>query len=169
MSNRDPFPRFHFLWIDGSLSQKHQNGCKHVPVAFYAVTSFTFETPQHDFFLRTPAPTPRSRSSLSHARKFMGFFRNRTDLAAASASPTTYSVSDSIVPFIPAPTPRSRCSRSHTHSIHTPTLPTPTFLSFTWTQVLWFLARLTWSRASGVTTRPATRITIIPTRATQCM
>ena len=115
------------------------------------------------------APNPRSRCSLSHAHKFMGFFGNRTALAAASASPTTYSVSDSIVAFTPAPTPRSRCSLSHTHSIHTPTLPTSTLLTFTCTQVLWFLARLTRPRASGVTTRHAPRLTIIPTRGTQCL
>ena len=42
------------------------------------------------------------------------------------------------------------------HSIHTPTLPTPTLLTFTCTQVLWFLPCLTRSRASSVTTRPAT-------------
>jgi hypothetical protein len=35
--------------------------------------------------------------------------------------------------------------------------------------VLWFLARLTRSRASGVTTRTATRLTINSTLATQCM
>jgi hypothetical protein len=45
----------------------------------------------------------------------MGFFRNRTTLATASAIPTTYSVSDSIVAFTPTPTPRSHCSLSHTH------------------------------------------------------
>ncbi len=55
------------------------------------------------------------------------------------------------------------------HSIHTPTPSTPTLLTFACTQVLWFLARLTRSRASDVTTRPATRLTIISTRATQCM
>jgi hypothetical protein len=36
----------------------------------------------------TPAPTPCSRSSLSHAHRFMGFFRNRNfALAADSARP----------------------------------------------------------------------------------
>ena len=34
----------------------------------------------------TPTPTPRSRCSISHTHKFMGFFRSRTDLAAASVS-----------------------------------------------------------------------------------
>ena len=52
---------------------------------------------------------------------------------------------------------------------YTPTLHTPTLLTFTCTQVLWFLARLTRPRDSGVTTRPTTRLTLIPTRATQCI
>ena len=96
-----------------------------------------------------PMPTssrssPCSRCSLSHAHKFMGFFRNRTALASASAIPTTYSVSDNIVAFTLTPTPRSRCSVSHTHSNHTPTLHTTTLLTFTCTQVLWFLPCLIW-------------------------
>ena len=70
----------------------------------------------------------------------------------------------------PAPSPMSLYySLTLAHSIHTPTPSTPTLLTFACTQVLWFLARLTRSRASDVTTRPATRLTIIPTRATQCM
>jgi hypothetical protein len=39
------------------------------------------------------------------------------------------------------------------HRIQTPTLPTSTVLTFTYTQVLWFLSCLTRSRTSGVTTR----------------
>ena len=54
------------------------------------------------------------------------------------------SVSDRIVAFIPAPTPCSHSSISHAHSIHTPTLPT----LLTFTQVLWFLPRLTRHPAS---------------------
>ena len=62
-----------------------------------------------------PMPTssrssPCSRCSLSHEHKFMVFFRKRTALWAAPASPTTYSVSDSIVAFTPAPTPCPRSS-----------------------------------------------------------
>ena len=120
----------------------------------------------------TPAPTPRSRCSLLNAHNFMGFCCNLSALRAASANPTTYSVSDNIVAFTPAPTPHSRCLLLPTHIIHIPTLPnlsTPTLLTFTYTQVLWFLVRLTRPRASGVTTRLATRLTIFPTRATQCM
>ena len=117
----------------------------------------------------TPTPTPRSLSSLSHTHKFMGFFRNRTSLRTASENPTTYSVSDGLVSFILTPTPRSHYSLLPTHIIDTPTLPTPTLLTFTCTQVLWFLARLTRTRSSGVTTRPDTRLTIFPTRVTQCI
>jgi hypothetical protein len=73
----------------------------------------------------------------------------------------SYSVSGSIVSFTPEPTPRARSSLSHTHNIHTPTLPTPTILTFTCTQVLWFLPCLPRTRASGVTTRPDTSPTII--------
>ncbi len=116
----------------------------------------------------TLTPTPRSRYLLSHPHKFMGF-RNRTTLPAASEIPTTYSVSDIIVTFTLTPTPRSHCSLSHTHRIHTPILPTSTILTFTYTQVLWFLACLTRSRVSGVTTRPGPSLTIIPTHTTQCM
>ncbi len=49
------------------------------------------------------------------------------------------------------------------------TIPTTTLLTLSCTQVLWFLARLTRTRPSGVATRPTPRITIIPTRSTQCI
>ncbi len=112
----------------------------------------------------TPTPTPFSLSSISDTHRFMDFFRNRNSLPAASTTPTIYSVVDSIVAFTPTPTPHSRSSLSHTRSIHTPTLPTSTLLTFTCTQVHWFLSRqtrLTRTRASGLTTRPDTRLTII--------
>ena len=60
-------------------------------------------------------------------------------------------------------------SLTNVHNIQTPTLSVPTLLTFTCTQILWFLSRLTRSRASCVTTRPDTRITIISTLTTQCM
>ncbi len=85
-------------------------------------------------------------SSLSHPHKFMDFFRNRNTLAATSATPTIYNVSDRIVVFTPAPIPRSRSSLSYTHTIHTPTLPTSTLLTL-------FLSCLTRPRSSVVTTR----------------
>ena len=52
---------------------------------------------------------------------------------------------------------------------YTYTLRTTTLLTFTCTQVLWFLVSLTSPRVSGVSTRPATKLTIIPTRSTPCM
>ena len=64
------------------------------------------------------------------------------------------SVADSMVAFTPTPTPRSRSSISPTHNIHTHTLPTPTLLTFTSTEVLWFLPCLTRPRASGVPLDP---------------
>jgi hypothetical protein len=42
----------------------------------------------------------------------------------------------------PAPSPSLCSSLTHTHI----TLPKPMFLTITYTQVLWFLERLTWSR-----------------------
>ncbi len=59
-----------------------------------------------------------------------------------------------------------------THSfihIQPHTLLTPTLLTFMCTQVLWCLARLTRSRTSDVTMDPDIRLTILSTRATQCM
>jgi hypothetical protein len=67
----------------------------------------------------------------------------------------------------PPRTPPS--SLTHVHNIQTPILPTPTLLTFTCTQVLWFLSSLTRSRTSGVTTRPATSLTIfLPAQPSVC-
>jgi hypothetical protein len=58
----------------------------------------------------TSAPTPCSRSSLSYAHKFMGFFHNRllNALAATSPTPTIGRVSNILVSFTQTPTPSSR-------------------------------------------------------------
>jgi hypothetical protein len=69
----------------------------------------------------------------------------------------------------PAPFPSPPSSLTHAHSIQSHTLLTPTLLTFMCTQVLWCLARLARSRASGVTMDPDIRLTILSTRATQCM
>ena len=114
-------------------------------------------TPAHSHWHPPHTHDPRYRIHTSS----LVFLHNRTDLTTTSVSPTTYSVSDIIVAFTLAPTPHSRF-------IHTPTHPTSTLLTFTCTQVRWFLSCLTRSRSSGVTTRPATSLTIVPTRATQC-
>ena len=59
--------------------------------------------------------------------------------------------------------------RSQMHTEYNPTLLTSTVLTFMCTQVVWCLPRLTRSRPSGVTMDPDIRITILSTRATQCM
>ncbi len=87
-----------------------------------------------------------------HPWRFMCFFRNRncltTDYYCSNNLPSydgkkssllTVSVSDQIVSFTPTPTPSSHSSLSHSHRIHTPTLPSSTILTITYTQVLWFL------------------------------
>jgi len=61
--------------------------------------------------------------------------------SADSARPTTAYAS----PFFTAPSPSPPTSLTHVHSIQT---PTPTLLTFTCTQVLWFLSRLTRPRDS---------------------
>jgi hypothetical protein len=124
--------------------------------------------PEHSHRHPPHAHAPRYRM---HTAKRLRKNPTTRDLCTASTTPTIYSVSDSIVSFTPAPTPRSQSSLSHTHNIHTPTLPTPTLLTFTCNQVNWFLSRptLTRPRASDVTTRPATSLTIISTHATQCV
>ena len=60
--------------------------------------------------------TPFSRSSLSHAQRFMGFFHNRNSLPPDSVSLMTCSVSDNIVSFTRAPTPCSSLSHTCTFS-----------------------------------------------------
>jgi hypothetical protein len=98
-----------------------------------------------------------------------GFFSQPNALSAPPASPTTYSVSDSIVAFTPAHTPCSRSLLSHTHSMHTPNLPTSTLLTIICTQVPWFLASLTRPGVSFCVVTTRIRLTLCFTRATQCM
>ena len=69
----------------------------------------------------------------------------------------------------PTPSPSPPSSLTHVHRIQSHTLPTPTLLTIMCTQVLCCLARLARPRASGVTMRPDTRLTILSTRATQCI
>ncbi len=78
---------------------------------------------------RTPVTRPYTTRShtLSNAHRFMVFFRNRNSLEVDSHNDTH---------------PTLTLPLSDTHIIHTPTLPPPTFLTFTCTQVLWFLTRL---------------------------
>ena len=124
--------------------------------------------------------------SLTHAHRSIGY-RNRnpqplTESAARLMYLCVYDSRDSSHQSAPSP---SVCySLTHAHS----TLPTPTLLTITCTQVLWFLERLTrptvsccettrtrltvlWclarlvrTRASGVTMDPDIRLTILSTR-----
>jgi hypothetical protein len=115
--------------------------------------------------------TPSLCYSLTHAYRSIGYRNIPQSLADSTARLIYLRVYDSRASSCKSvPSPLSLCySLTLAHIIHTPIPPTPTFLTFTCTQVLWFLACLTRTRASGVTTRPATRLTIISTRATQCM
>ncbi len=60
-------------------------------------------------------------------------------------------------------------SLTHVHSIQSHTLPTPTFLTFMCTQILWCLPRLDTSRSSYFTMRPDGRLSIFSTHITQCI
>jgi hypothetical protein len=115
--------------------------------------------------------TPSLCYSLTHAHRSMGYRNIPQPLADSAAILVYLRACDSRASSSkPAPSPSSLCySLTLAHSIHTPNPPTPTLLTFTCTQVLWFLAHLARPRASGVTSRPTTRLTIISTRATQCM
>jgi hypothetical protein len=116
---------------------------------------------------------PVTPPSLTDVHRFIGYLNPNWQSLSKSVRLTNLSVYDnrdkSSEPalfelFSPHPS-----SLTHVHNIQTPTLPTPTLLKFTCTQVLWFLSCLTRPSVSGVTTRPATRLNIISTRATQCM
>jgi hypothetical protein len=115
-----------------------------------------------------PTPFPSLPSSFTHVHRCIGYRNPHWQSLSKSARLTYPSVYDSrdrnSEPSLFSPPPSSL---THVHNIHTPTLPT--LLTFTCTQVLWFLSSLTRSRVSGVTTRPATRLTIISTHTIQCM
>ncbi len=113
-----------------------------------------------------PAPSPSLCYSLTHAHRFIGY-RNRNpqplaDSAARLMNLRVYDNRDNSHQSVPSP---SLCySLRHTHS----TLPTPTLITITYTQVLWFLERLTRPTVSCCeTTR--TRLNIcLPTQPSVC-
>jgi len=109
--------------------------------------------------------------SLTHSHRSIGYRSIPQPVADSAARLIYLRVDDNrAISSKPTPSPLSLYySLKLAHSIYTPTHPTPTLLTFTCTQVLWFLVCLTRSRASGVTTRSATRLTIVSTRATQCI
>ena len=112
-------------------------------------------------------------SSLTHVHRFIGYHNPNWQSLPKSARLTYLSVYDRRDRSSEStPSPSTPSSFTYVHIIQTPTLPTPTLLTFTYTQVLWFLSRLTRPRASGVTTRPTIRITTISVFLpveTQCM
>ncbi len=109
----------------------------------------------------------RSPHSHIHVHRYIVYHNPHCQSLSKSVRLTYLSVYDNRDDVSePAPSPSPPSSVTDVHIIQTPTLPTPTFLTFTFTQVRWFLSCLTRSRASGMTTRPATRLTIISTRTT---
>ncbi len=117
-------------------------------------------------------PSPSSLwYSLTHAHRSTGYHNIPQPLDDSTTILVYLRVYDSRDnSYIPTPSLVSLYySLTLAHSIHTPTPPTPTILTFTFTQVLWFLVCLTRSRVSDVTTRPVPRLTIISTRASQYM
>ncbi len=111
---------------------------------------------------RQPAPSPSLCYSLTHAHWSIGYRnRNPQPLADSPARLMYLCVYDSRVSsHQSAPSPSLCYLLTHAHS----TLPTPTLITFTLTQVLWCLQRLTRPTFSHYeTTR--TRLTIcLPTQ-----
>ena len=115
---------------------------------------------------RLSAPSPSLCYSLTHAHRSIGYRNRNPQLLAESAARLmhlrVYDNRDSSHQSAPSP---SLCySLTHAHS----TLPTPTLLTITCTQVLWFLECLTRPTVSCCeTTR--TRLTIcLPTQPSVC-
>ena len=113
---------------------------------------------------RAPALSPCS--SLTHAHRSIGYRnRNPQPLAESAARLMYLRVYDSRdSSHQSAPSPSVFYSLTHAHS----TLPTPTLLTITYTQVLWFLERLTRPTVSCCeTTR--TRLTVcLPAQPSMC-
>ena len=106
---------------------------------------------------RQSAPSPSVCSSLTHAHRSIGYRNcNPQPLAESAARLMHLRVYDSRdISRQSSPSPSVCCSITHLHS----TLPTPTLLTITCTQVLWFLERLTRPTVScWETTR--TRLTV---------
>jgi hypothetical protein len=104
--------------------------------------------------------------SLTHAHRSIGYRNRNPQLLAESAARLVhlrvYDNRDSS--HQSAPSPSLSYSLTHAHN----TLPTPTFITITYTQVLWFLERLTRPTVSSCeTTR--TRLTIcLPVQPSVC-
>ncbi len=102
-----------------------------------------------------PSPSP-SPPSLTSGHMCIGYRNPNWQSLPKSARLTYLSVYDNrdrgseTALFSPPPS-----SLTHVHNIQTPTLPTPTLLTFTYTQVLWFLSCLTRPRTSVVRLDPS--------------
>ncbi len=123
------------------------------------------------FLMTTPYPSPPS--SFTYVHRCIGYRNPNWQSLTKSVRLTYFSVYDNrdrssestlFEPFSTLPS-----SFMHVHIVQTPTLPTPMFFTFTCTQVLWFLSRLTRSRVSRVTTRPVIRFNLfLPTQPIVC-
>ena len=118
------------------------------------------------FALAKPAPSPSLCYSLTHAHRSISYRnRNPQPLAESAAKLMYLRVHDSRdSSFKPTLSPSLSHSLTHPHN----TLPTPTLLTITCTQVLWFLARLARPTASCyvITT---TRLTVcLPSEPSVC-
>ncbi len=115
---------------------------------------------------RHPSPSPSLWYSLTHVHRSTSYHNHNPQSLTESAERLmylrVYDNRDS--PHQSAPSPSLSYSLTHVHN----TLPTPTFLTITCTQVLWFLERLTRSTVSCYeTTR--TRLTVcLPTPPSMC-
>ena len=112
------------------------------------------------------SPSPSLCYSLTHAHRSIGYHNcNPQPLVESDTRLMYLRVYDNRDSFrLPAPSPSLSYSLTHTHN----TLPTPTILTITCTQVLWFLESLTRPTVSCyVTTR--TRLTVcLPEQPSVC-
>jgi hypothetical protein len=122
---------------------------------------------------RQSSPSPSLCYSLTHGHRSIGYRNRNPQLLAESVTRLMYlrvydnrdSVYDNRDNFHqPSPSPSLCYSLTHSHI----TLPTPTLITITYTQVLWFLERLTRPTVSSCeTTR--TRLTIcLPAQPSVC-
>jgi hypothetical protein len=96
---------------------------------------------------RQLAPSPSLCYSLTHAHRSIGYRNRNPQLLADSAARLMYSrvYDNRDSSHQSAPSPSLYSSLTHAHS----TLPTPTLITITCTQVLWFLERLGYVRGQG--------------------
>ncbi len=95
---------------------------------------------------RQLAPSPSLYYSLTHVHRSIGYRHRNPQVLVDSASRLMYSrvYDNRDSSHQSAPSPSLHSSLTHAHS----TLPTPTLITITCTQVLWFLERLTRTEVS---------------------